>query len=45
MYLIQKYEDVEQYRIDKIFQKLAIKGVKIYIIVYNAPRIAIDINP
>lgn len=44
MYLFQKYDDLE-YRVDKVFEKLAQKGVKIYIIVYNAPRIAIDINP
>lgn len=44
MYLVQKYEDL-QYRVDKVLENLALKGVRIYIIVYNAPRIAIDINP
>lgn len=44
MYLIQKYEDL-QYRVDKVLENLALKGVRIYIIVYNAPKIAIDINP
>lgn len=37
----KSYED---FRLDKLFEKKAIEGVKIYIIVYNEPKVALTIN-